>query len=152
MAVIKCDGLAEVDQITVPVEDDSNSRLALDLLPALSARWQARPKVLALAPEGTWMRSGTPDFMEKLIKDVELSPEVPVTVISGAPFADKILAEAGPKGIIVMGEPSWSGLSRLLALSISDVVAERSSQMVILLKAYNPRPKRSLLVRLLIGA
>ncbi len=152
VAVVKCESTAEVNQITVPVEDDRNSRLALDLLPALSARWQARPKVLALASDGGMVGSGGSVLLERLAQDAGLPPDVPVSVISGSPIADKILAEAGPHGIIVMGEPSWSGLSRLLALSVSDVIAERSSQMVILLKAYQPSPKRSLWVRLLTGA
>jgi hypothetical protein len=77
---------------------------------------------------------------------------MPASAVSGMPMADKILAQAGPHSMIVMGEPSWSGFSRLLALSVSDAIAERSPQMVILLKAYQPQRKRSLLFRLLTGA
>jgi amino acid transporter/nucleotide-binding universal stress UspA family protein len=152
LAVIKCTGTSDVDQIIVPVEDDRDSRLALELLPALIARWQAQPKVLALVSDGDAIDAKGRALMKRLSQGINLPPNIPTSVVSGVPITDEILAQAGTNSMIVMGEPSWSGFSRLLALSVSDAIAERSPQTVILLKAYRPQRKRSLLIRLLTGA
>ena len=151
VAVVKCERGQPVGRVTAEVEDDRNSRLALEILPALAARWNAKPRVLVLGTDGPAAHTRALQLVERLRADTALPAGAETVVIGGDHVVEKILAETDAQDVIVMGEASGFGLVRFLAFDIPNLVAERSPQMVILTKAFHPRRKRSLLVRLLTG-
>lgn len=65
--------------------------------------------------------------------------------------AEEILAEMQERDAILVGEAPWSGWTRWVAPALPDRIMEKSRQTVILVKAYQARRKRSLIVRLLTG-
>jgi len=150
VAVVKCEMPVRIERVTVAVEDDPNSRLALELLPAFAAQWNATRKILATVYDGAG--EGKARELIAGLVPVPLSGDTEIGTVPGADAARGILAAAEEHDAIVMGEAPWSGLARLLAPATPDIVAEKSSHMVILVKAYQPPRKRSILLRLLTGA
>jgi amino acid transporter/nucleotide-binding universal stress UspA family protein len=87
----------------------------------------------------------------------ELAPAVAerwkaeVAALPGAQSADEILGEVGESDVLLVGDAPWSGWTRMLAPALPDLIVEKSKQTVVLIKSYQPKRKRSLLVRLLTG-
>jgi amino acid transporter/nucleotide-binding universal stress UspA family protein len=152
VAIVKCQGTEDVQGVSVAVQEDRNSRLALELLPAFVERWPSQVKVLPIVPDGSAVQARAQTLLTALNQNLVLPQGTVTAAIAGAQVAEKILEEAGDRSVIVMGEPPWGEISRFLAPVASDIVAERSPQIVILLKAYQSKRKRSLLFRLLTGA
>ena len=148
--VVKCEMPAEIERITVAVENDRNSRLALELMPAFAARWNAKTKILAMVYDGASIDAKGRDLIAE-IAPAPLPENTEIGSVAGIDAAEGILASAAEHDVIVMGEAQWSGLARWLAPATPDIVAKKSAHMVILVKAYQPSRKRSLLLRLLTG-
>lgn len=152
VAVVKSEPVANVPRVHVPLEDDRNSRLALELSPALADRWKAQRRLLPLVQEGPDLQARGRQLLERLASDPVLLSGSDVKSLGGDRIAEQIIKQAAHGEIIIMGDAPWRGYARLLAPALCDDVAERSTQMVILVKAFQPPRKRSLLVRLLTGA
>jgi basic amino acid/polyamine antiporter, APA family len=151
VAVVKCEVPVAIERITVAIEDNNNSKLAMELLPAFAASWNAKQKVLAMIYDGAAADAIGRELITKLAS-VPLSEGTEIGTVAGTDAAQGILAATAESDVIVMGEAHWSGFARWLAPATPDIVAEKGSQMMILVKAYEPPRKRSLLLRLLTGA
>lgn len=149
VAVVKGHPATSPTRVVLAVDDDRNSRLALQLLPAFVESWRAPAKIVAFASGGTPVRAQ--EVLAKLLQKTQLPPGVETKVAKGV-ILSSILSEIGVSDAILMGDAPYSGLARFLSPSVADRVAAKSDQMVILVKAYRPAPKRSLLVRLVTGA
>lgn len=151
VAVVKCEIPTTVERIVVPIEDDANSRLAVELLPCFATQWNAKLRILAIVPNGSAIDSKGRKLIQRLTGNAGLAADIETGVVSEADAPDQILAELATGDAVIMGEAP-SGLARFLAPATADIVAEKSSQMVILVKAFQTRRRPSLLVRLLTGA
>lgn len=149
VAVVKGGSPRASLRIVAAVNDEPNSRLALQLLPAFARAWNIGAKVVGFNAEGNTARAR--GLLEHAIKDSGLA-RVELKVVEDGHLAARIAAEASPNDTILMGDAEWSGLSRLVVPDVADAVAEKHEQMVILVRAYRPARKSSLLIRLLTGA
>jgi len=149
VAVVKGGSPRAPLRIVAAVNDERNGRLAMQLLPAFARGWNVAAKVVGFTAGGNTARSRA--ALEKTVKESGLS-RVEVKIIEDGHLATRIAAEASPNDAILMGDAEWSGLSRLVVPDVADAVAEKHEQMVILVRAYRPAKKPSLLIRLLTGA
>lgn len=153
VAIVKPHDLANVRRVTAFVEEDPNSRLALEILPALAASLSASQRVVVFLPEGAVTRKAGQEVIERLCQAVPGSLDSAETeALPGVPIASRILAACGDGEVVLMPEAPTSMFSRLLALGTADAVAEQCPGMVILTKAHRPKRKQSLLVRILTGS
>ncbi|MFH1574135.1 MAG: amino acid permease [Acidobacteriota bacterium] len=152
VAVVKAKPMPTVLRVHVPLEEDRNSRLALELSPALAGRWNAQRRLLPLVPEGPDLQGRGRLLLDRLAPEPDMLADAEIRALGLDRVAEKILKQTGTEEVIVMGEAPWSGYARLMAQAVCDQVAEKSSQMVVLVKAFQPPRKRSLLFRLLTGS
>jgi len=150
VAAIKHDGMRVINRIVLPVEDNANSHLAMELLPALAARWKSTSRILTVVP-GPFPQLQGEDLLRQLTQKVSLPHATETLAVTGDDIADRILAEVGEGDMLVLGQSRRSGLPSLLAPTIPDEIADRTSQMTVLISAYRPRRKPSLWIRLLTG-
>jgi amino acid transporter/nucleotide-binding universal stress UspA family protein len=152
VAVVKGDPPERAEHVLVPLEEDRNSRLALDLAPALADRWGAEPLILPLVPGGPGADLQASALYDRMRSDTGQPSGIQVEALASDGLVRRIVERAGEKDVIVMGEVPWTGFARMLAPAVCDEIAEKSPQMVILVKAFQARRKRPLLFRLLTGA
>ncbi len=152
VAIVRSEPIPDVLRVHVPLDDDRNSRLALELSPALAERWNAHRRLLPLVPEGPDPLARGRSLIDRLASDPNLIAGAEISAIAGGPAAQRILEQAGSRDLIVIGEAPWTGYARLLAPALCDEVSERGNQMVVMVKAYQAPRKRSLLFRFLTGA
>jgi nucleotide-binding universal stress UspA family protein len=101
VGVVKCAMPVEIERITVAVEDDGNSRLALELLPALAARWSAKQKILAMVYDGAAAEAKGRELIARL-SPAPLSGETELGVVAGSGAAQGILASVAEHDVIMM--------------------------------------------------
>ena len=150
VAVVSGAAPEKAAHVVAAVSDERNDHLALQLLPAFAESWHAAARVVGFATGGSESRART--NLDRALKNTPAPVGAEVKALGGAEVPASITAEAGDHDVILMGDSDWSGLSRLIAPSIADTVAEASHEMVVRVRAYRPPHKRSLLVRLLTGA
>lgn len=149
VAVVKGGVQRSPERIVAAVNDERNGQLALQLLPAFARAWKGRPKVIGFATGEN--EAQTRALLDHAVQEGGLSG-AEVKIIDDGRLAERIADEAGPSDAILMGDADWSGLSRLVVPGVADAVAQKNEQMVILVRAYRPQKKPSLLARLLTGA
>ncbi len=152
VAVVKCSDVSKVDRILAPVDDDSNSRLALELLPAFVSHWNAAAEVLVLALDGSRVRTRAERLLQRLSREVPFPAGTTTSYLHGVMPAHEILEKIHPADLIVMGESQWTGLAHLFGSTLPDEIAKGTDRPAVFVKAYEPKRRRSLLYRLLTGA
>lgn len=148
VASVKYGTRAGAPRVVAAISDDRNAGLALQLLPAFARAWNAEAKVVGLAGEGN---EATKVELDRTLHEA-VPPGTEVKMVAGGNVVARITEETQPGDVILMGDAEWSGVSRLLVPSPADAVAEKADQTVVLIRAYRPARKRSLLFRLLTGA
>lgn len=152
VAVVRCSDLTRVDRIIMPVEDDRNSRLALELLPAFLSRWSARAELVALNFDGIHAKSRAERLFQRLSREMPLPADAAASYVEGMDPAKQILDRIRPADLIVMGESQSGHLAHLFGSTLTDDIAQGTDRPVVFVKMYEPRHRPSLLFRLLTGA
>ncbi len=152
VAVVKCSEDSKVDRILVPVDDDRNSRLALELLPAFVSRWNASTEIVALTLDGPHAKARADQLLQGLSKELPFPEGAGTSYVEGITPTKGILERIRPADLVVMGESQWTGLAHLFGSTLPDEIAEQTARPVVFVKAYVPKRRRSLLYRLLTGA
>lgn len=152
VAVVKCSDVSRVDRILVPVDDDRNSRLALELLPAFISRWKAGTEILALTLDGSHVKARAEQLLQRLSRELPFPAGAATSYVEGTMPTKEILERIRPTDLVVMGESQWTGFAHLFGSTLPDEIAERTDRPVVFIKAYEPKRRRSLLFRLLTGA
>ena len=152
VAVVKCADDAGIDRILVPVDDDLNSRLALELLPAFTSRWNASAEILALGFDGSHAGVRAGQLLQRLSEETPFPSGAHTSHVGGVMPTQEILERVGPADLIVMGESQWTGFAHLFGCTLPDEIAEQTEWSVVFIKAYKPKRRHSLLFRLLTGA
>ncbi|HET6347930.1 MAG TPA: universal stress protein, partial [Candidatus Krumholzibacteria bacterium] len=135
-------------RIVAAVSNERNAQLALELLPAFAQTWNASAKVVEFASGADNASRAETD---RAVREAA-PPGAEIKMVTDGHVADRIAQETAPDDVILMGDTEWSGLTRLLVPGVADAVAEKSEQTVVLIRAYRPARKRTLLIRLLTGA
>ncbi len=152
VAVVKCADDSRIDRILVPVDDDRNSRLALELLPAFASRWGAITEILALGLDGSRAQARAEQLLQRLSGEIPFPSGARTSHVDGIMPARELLEKIGPKDLIVMGESQWTGFAHLFGSTLPDDIAKQTEQPIVFIKAYEPKRRHSLLFRLLTGA
>jgi nucleotide-binding universal stress UspA family protein len=152
VAVVKCSDVSSVDRILVPVDDDRNSRLALELLPAFMSRWNAGTEITALTLDGSQVKARAEQLLQRLSRELPFPAGATTSYVEGIMPTKEILERIRPADLVVMGESQWTGLAHLFGSTLPDEIAERTDRPVVFVKAYAPKRRRSLVYRLLTGA
>jgi len=152
VAVVKCADLSKIDRILVPVDDDRNSRLALELLPAFISRWNASTEIMALAFDGSHAGTRAGQLLQRLSEEIAFPSGARTSHVEGVIPTQEVLEKVGPSDLIVMGESQWTGFAHLFGSTLPDEIAEQTERPVVFIKAYVPKRRHSLLFRLLTGA
>lgn len=152
VAVVKPRAMKDIRRVTAFVEEDADSRLALEILPAVAKAWNAPQRIVAFVPRPPASASAGREVAEWLNAGRgEVFDDREVQVLHGVPDSERILGACGEGEVVLMSEAPVSAITRLLSVEPSDVVAERSRGTVILTRAHRARRRRSLLVRILTG-
>ena len=152
VAVVKCADDTRIDRILVPVDDDRNSRLALELLPAFASCWDASTEILALGFDGSHAQARAGQLLQRLSGEIPFPSGARTSHVEGVMPTQEILERVGPADLIVMGESQWTGFAHLFGSTLPDEIAEQTERPVVFIKAYEPKRRHSLLFRLLTGA
>jgi amino acid transporter/nucleotide-binding universal stress UspA family protein len=152
VAVVKCSDASNVGRVLVPVDDDRNSRLALELLPAFVSRWKAGAEIMALTLDGSYGKARADQLFQRLSSEFPFPAGATTSFVEGVMPTKEILGKILPTDFIVMGESQWTGLAHLFGSTLPDEIAERTDRPVVFIKAYEPKRRRSLMYRLLTGA
>ncbi len=152
VAVVKCSDVSRVDRILAPVDDDRNSRLALQLLPAFISRWNAGSEIIALTLDGSRAKARAEQLLSRLSKELPFPTGARTSYVEGMMPTKEILGRILPTDLLVMGESQWTGLAHIFGSTLPDQISEGTDRPAIFIKAYEPKRRRSLLFRLLTGA
>jgi amino acid transporter/nucleotide-binding universal stress UspA family protein len=152
VAVVKCEDVSKVDRILVPVDDDRNSRLALELLPAFISRWNATAEIMAITLDGSNVQARADQLLQRLSSESPFPAGAATSFVEGIMPTEGVLEKIRPTDLVVMGESQWTGLAHLFGSTLPDEIAKRTDRPVVFIKAYEPKRRRSLVYRLLTGA
>ncbi len=152
VAVVKCSDISKVDRILVPVADDRNSRLVLELLPCFISHWNAGSEILALTLDGSHGKVRAERLLRRLSKASPFPASSVTSYVEEIRPMEEILKKIRSTDLVIMGESEWTGFAHLFGSTLPDEIAKQTVRPVVLIKAYEPPRRHSLLFRLLTGA
>jgi amino acid transporter len=152
VAIVHGERMEEVRRVIVTATDNTNSRLAAELSPALVDKFKADLFVFhAIAfdsgpDEETQAKAWVDSFTEK----ANLKVKSERRILKAKDPADAIAGQIQEGDLLLMGESKGGTLEQLFFSSVPDEVAERIKVPMVIFKRFQPK-KRSWVERIIAG-